>query len=211
MDHIVKPVVFAALSVHWFNPLVWIAFSLFCKDMEMSCDEAVVSKMGEHIRADYAESLLALSTRHRILQWIPVDFGEGDTKGRIRNLAAFRKTKKGVLAILVAGAVLLIVCLASTRGVAVSEAYGTEEKNISTSDANTSTDENVGMSGDGSDSLIPAQTVVSPDPANFIIPMWEIRTIFIISTKTLYYGETAVTIADSWDKVHRIRSSTVTK
>ncbi len=165
MDHIVKPVAFAALSVHWFNPLVWIAFSLFCKDMEMSCDEAVVSKMGEHIRADYAESLFALSTRHRILQWIPVDFGEGDTKGRIRNLAAFRKTKKGVLAILVAGAVLLIACLASTRGVAVSEAYGTEEENISTSDAGTSTDENAGTSGDSSDSLISAQTAVSLDPA----------------------------------------------
>lgn len=165
MDHIVKPVAFAALSVHWFNPLVWIAFSLFCKDMEMSCDEAVVSKMGEHIRADYAESLFALSTRHRILQWIPVDFGEGDTKGRVRNLAAFRKTKKGVLAILVTGAVLLIACLASTRGVAVSEAYGSGEKNAPTSDAGTSTDGNGDTSGVDSDSVISAQPTVSPDPA----------------------------------------------
>lgn len=79
-DHVVKPVAFAALCIHWFNPLVWIAFIFFCKDMEMSCDEAVIKKMGENIRADYSASLLTLSTRHRIIRGIPVDFGEGDTR-----------------------------------------------------------------------------------------------------------------------------------
>ena len=76
------------------SPFVWVAFIPFCKDMEMSCDEAVIEKLEENIRADYSVSLLALSTKHRILQGSPVDFGEGDTKGRIKNLAAFRKTKK---------------------------------------------------------------------------------------------------------------------
>lgn len=120
-DYIIKPVAFAALCIHWFNPLAWIAFVLFCKDMEMSCDEAVINKMGEDIRADYSVSLLNLSTNPHILRGIPVDFGEGHTKDRIRNLASFRKTKKGISAVLTAGVVILIICLASTRKVAVAE------------------------------------------------------------------------------------------
>ena len=52
MDHIVKALVFLAFCIHWFNPLVWAAFHFSTKDMEMSCDEAVIKKMGEEIRAD---------------------------------------------------------------------------------------------------------------------------------------------------------------
>ena len=115
LDHIVRPVAFAALCVHWFNPLVWAAFVLSGRDMEMSCDEAVVKRLGEGIRADYSVSLLALSAQRPAIRGIPVDFGEGDTKGRIRNLASFRKTGKGALAVLAAGAVILIVCLATTH------------------------------------------------------------------------------------------------
>lgn len=114
-DHIVKPVAFAALLIHWFNPLVWIAFIFFSKDMEMRCDEAVIKKMGENIRADYSASLLALSTQHRIIPGIPVDFGEGDTKDRVKNLAAFRRTPKCILAVLIIGVVILIICLMFNR------------------------------------------------------------------------------------------------
>ncbi len=120
-DYIVKLVAFAALCIHWFNPLVWIAFILFCKDMEMSCDEAVIKKMGEDIKADYSASLLTLSTKHRIIRGIPVDFGEGDTKDRIKNLAVFRKHPKGILIALISGVVILIVCLASTRKTLISD------------------------------------------------------------------------------------------
>lgn len=123
-DHVVKPAAFAALCIHWFNPLVWLAFALAGRDMEMSCDEAVIRKMGENVRADYSASLLALSTKRRIPSVVPVDFGEGDTKGRIRNLASFRRTKKGVLAVLVTGAVVLILCLAFDRGTAGAVADG---------------------------------------------------------------------------------------
>lgn len=110
-DHIVKPLAFAALCIHWFNPFVWIAFIFFCKDMEMSCDEAIIKKMGENIRADYSASLLTLSTQHRIIRGISVDFGEGDTKGRVKNLSRSRKVSKGMLVALFAGVVIFIVCL----------------------------------------------------------------------------------------------------
>lgn len=127
-DHVVKPVAFAALCIHWFNPLVWAAFVFFCKDMEMSCDEAVIKKMGENIRADYSASLLALSTQHRVIRGIPVDFGEGDTKGRVKNLAAFRKTPKVVLAILIAGVVILIVFLTSNRKPLIADSNNPEDE-----------------------------------------------------------------------------------
>lgn len=120
-DHIVKIIAYVALCLHWFNPLVWIAFILFCKDMEMSCDETVVKKMGENIRADYSSSLLALSTHRRMIGGFPVDFGEGDTKSRVKNLAAFKKTPKSVLAIIIAGVVILITCLAFTHKTFISD------------------------------------------------------------------------------------------
>lgn len=91
LDHIFKAVSFVALCVHWFNPLVWLSFVLSGKDMEMSCDEAVIKKMGADIRADYSASLLSLATGKRIVAGTPLAFGEGDTKGRIRNLAKWKK------------------------------------------------------------------------------------------------------------------------
>ncbi len=111
LDHVVKALFFFALSIHWFNPLVWLAFILLGKDMEMSCDEAVIRKMGSGIRADYSASLLSLATGRRIIAGAPLAFGEGDPKGRIRNLARW---KKPVLWAVLAGAgicILLAVCL----------------------------------------------------------------------------------------------------
>lgn len=93
LDHIVKLIAFIALCLHWFNPLIWLAFDLLCKDMEMSCDEAVVNKLGEEIRADYSASLLNLATGKHIFAGAPLAFGEGDTGKRIENLYQFRKPK----------------------------------------------------------------------------------------------------------------------
>lgn len=93
LDYIMKMLAFAALCIHWFNPLVWVAFVLSGKDMEMSCDEAVLKKMGEHVRADYSASLLTLATGRRIIAGTPLAFGEGDTKDRIKNLLNWKRPK----------------------------------------------------------------------------------------------------------------------
>jgi len=111
LDHIVKALAFMALCIHWFNPLVWLAFVLLGKDMEMSCDEAVIRKAGEDIRADYSASLLALATGHRRIAGTPLAFGEGDAKGRIRNLANWKKPGVWVVLAAVAGCIGLTVCL----------------------------------------------------------------------------------------------------
>ena len=89
-DHLFKALAFLALGIHWFNPLVWVAFILAGKDMEMSCDEAVVRKMGDGILADYTASLLSLATGRTIIAGVPLAFGEGDPKGRIYNLAQWK-------------------------------------------------------------------------------------------------------------------------
>ena len=106
-DHIIKLLAYLALCIHWFNPLVWIAFVLAGKDMEMSCDEAVIKKLGADIRADYSASLLRLTTHKKILSGMPLAFGEGDTKGRVLNMAKWKKPAKWVVAI----CVILCLCV----------------------------------------------------------------------------------------------------
>jgi len=111
LDHVVKALAFVALCIHWFNPLVWLAFILSGKDMEMSCDEAVVRKLGTQIRADYTASLLSLATGKRIIAGMPLAFGEGNTKGRIRNLAKWKKPAFWVVLVAVIACIVLAVCL----------------------------------------------------------------------------------------------------
>lgn len=107
LDHIVKAVSFLALCLHWFNPLVWLAFTLSGKDMEMSCDEAVIKQFGNEIKKDYSTSLLTLAAGKRLPGGVPLAFGEGDTKGRIRHVLDYKKPAFWVVAI----AVVALVCV----------------------------------------------------------------------------------------------------
>lgn len=111
LDHIFKALFFAALCIHWFNPLVWVAFVLAGKDMEMRCDEAVVKTLGEEVLADYSASLLSLATGQRVIAGMPLAFGEGDPKGRIRNLIRWKKPALWAVALAVTVCLLLAVCL----------------------------------------------------------------------------------------------------
>lgn len=111
LDHIIKALAFLALSIHWFNPLVWAAFILSGKDMEMSCDEAVIRKVGSDIRADYSSSLLTLATGRRIIAGTPLAFGEGSTKERIKNLANWKKPAFWVVLVAIVACIVLAVCL----------------------------------------------------------------------------------------------------
>ena len=109
LDHVMKALAFLALAIHWFNPLVWVAFILASKDMEMSCDEAVIRKIGSDVRADYSASLLTLATGRRIIAGTPLAFGEGDTKGRINNLSKWKKPAVWVVLIAVVACAVLAV------------------------------------------------------------------------------------------------------
>ena len=90
-DHWIKPAAFLLLSVQWFNPLVWLAYILLCRDIELACDERVVRDMEPDGRRAYSEALLACSMpRHRITV-CPVAFGESGVKARIRSVLSYRR------------------------------------------------------------------------------------------------------------------------
>ena len=88
-DHMVKPLAFLILTVHWVNPLAWLAFSLMCRDMELSCDEAVLGKEGNG--KEYSQTLLAIAAGRRFPSPSPLAFGEGDVKKRIRHALKWKK------------------------------------------------------------------------------------------------------------------------
>ncbi len=98
-DHIAKLLAYVALTIHWFNPLVWAAFYFAGKDMEMACDETVMRNMERDIRVEYSNSLLCLATGKNIIGGSPLAFGSGDTKGRIKNVMQYKKPSVIVISI----------------------------------------------------------------------------------------------------------------
>ena len=107
-DHLWRILAYAALCLHWFNPLVWAAFYISERDMEMSCDEAVIRKFGSHIKKAYSTSLLTMSAGSRVSHGISPAFAEGDTGSRIRNVLYYKKP-----AVILVGAAVVISVLAA--------------------------------------------------------------------------------------------------
>jgi len=90
-DHWWKPLGFFLLCLHWFNPLVWLAYILLCRDIEMACDEKVIREMGNQERADYSQALLRCSIRRSNISACPLAFGEVGVKQRIRSVLRYKK------------------------------------------------------------------------------------------------------------------------
>ena len=111
LDPLWKALAFLALTLHWFNPLVWVAFILAGKDMEMSCDEAVIRRMGEQVCADYAQSLASLATDRHSFTGTPLAFAEGDPQMRIRNLVNWKKPAVRTVVMAVGISVILAASL----------------------------------------------------------------------------------------------------
>lgn len=109
LDHIIKILAFIALCIHWFNPFVWAAFFLSGKDMEMSCDETVIRKLGNGMKKEYSASLLNMATGKHIISGVPLAFGEGDTSGRIHNVLHYRKPT--VIAVCMAAGICTIAAV----------------------------------------------------------------------------------------------------
>lgn len=107
-DAVFRLFAYLALWLHWFNPLVWIAFVISGRDMEMSCDEAVIGRMGSGVKKEYSASLLNAASGKQIVKGIPLAFGESDTGSRIKNVLRYRKPA----ALLVGGGIVLGVVLA---------------------------------------------------------------------------------------------------
>ncbi len=113
-DHVTRGLAWLAAAVHWFNPLVWLAFYLAGRDMEMSCDEAVLRKMGREIRADYSASLLRLSQGGKLPAG-PLAFGGRGFQNRIKNILSYKKPAFWVAALALAGVCVVGAALATNR------------------------------------------------------------------------------------------------
>ena len=110
-DHWFKMVGFLALALHWFNPLVWIAYILLCKDIELACDERVVQFMELEERKSYSAALLSCSTRRAHYAACPVAFGEVSVKHRIKTILNYRRPSFWVSLLAVIAIVFVAVCL----------------------------------------------------------------------------------------------------
>lgn len=108
-DYLVKILAWTSVCIHWFNPCVWLAFTLMERDMEMSCDEAVLRKLGTEAKKDYSRALLVLSCKKTGASGCPIAFGEGDVKKRIRNILSYRR--QAFVTAALAAALLLAVIL----------------------------------------------------------------------------------------------------
>lgn len=90
-DHIIKPLGWLLLAAHWYNPLVWLAYALFCRDIELACDERVVHGLSLSDRADYSQALLDLSRPRGGVRACPLAFGESSVKGRVKSVLSYKK------------------------------------------------------------------------------------------------------------------------
>ncbi|MBR2491248.1 MAG: M56 family metallopeptidase, partial [Ruminiclostridium sp.] len=91
LDHLMKPLFWLALCLHWFNPVLWLAYILFCRDLETACDQRVVRDLDRQDTADYAAALLCLGREKSLPQAVPLAFGEENAKGRVRGVLSYRK------------------------------------------------------------------------------------------------------------------------
>lgn len=109
-DHIWKPLGFMLLSLHWFNPLMWLAYALLCRDIELACDEKVISRMDNDARAAYSETILCCSKRSRLITACPLAFGETAPKQRVRKVLDYKKPAFWLIILAVLAAIVCAVC-----------------------------------------------------------------------------------------------------
>ena len=109
-DHWWKVLGYLVLALHWFNPLVWVAYILFCRDIELACDEKVVKGLDGAARADYSQALLSCAAPKRAVAACPLAFGEGNIKTRVKSALHYKKPAFWVAAAAVLTVVIVAVC-----------------------------------------------------------------------------------------------------
>lgn len=140
-DYLIKPFAFALLCLHWFNPLCWLAFYLMSKDMEMSCDEKVLS-CNENIRKSYSTTLLSFAANHRFPTPSPLAFGESGVKSRIKNALNWKRPGIWITttAVIVTIIVLAICVTNPTKNTEIPSDNVSQSQNDNTVDSDTKTD-----------------------------------------------------------------------
>lgn len=108
-DHWWKPIGFLLLTVYWFNPVMWLAYILLCRDIELACDEKVIKEMGIGIKKPYSEALINCSVPRKSITACPLAFGETGVKGRIKSVLNYKKPAFWVILIAVVSCIIVAV------------------------------------------------------------------------------------------------------
>lgn len=108
-DHWWKPLGFLLLTVYWFNPILWIAYILLCKDIELACDEKVIKDMGTEIKKPYSEALINCSVPRKMISACPLAFGEVGVKGRVKSVLNYKKPAFWIIVVAVVACIALSV------------------------------------------------------------------------------------------------------
>ena len=109
-DHWWKPLGFLLLTVYWFNPLMWVAYIVLCRDIELACDEKVIAELGNEQRADYTQALVACAVNRRMIAACPLAFGEVGVKDRIKSIMNYRKPTFWIIVTALVACVVVAVC-----------------------------------------------------------------------------------------------------
>jgi len=109
-DYLWKPLGYLLLSIHWFNPFMWVAYTLLCRDIERACDERVLAHIGDAGKAAYANALLECSTHRRQILTCPVAFGEVSVASRVKRALLYKKPAFWVVAVALAACCGTVVC-----------------------------------------------------------------------------------------------------
>lgn len=115
LDHAIKPFGFLLLSIYWFHPLLWLAYALLCRDMELACDERVIRQMNGEDKASYSEILLKYSLPQRAVTACPLGFSEGSVKTRIRAIVNYKKPTFWIVAVAVSALLITGFCFLFNR------------------------------------------------------------------------------------------------
>ena len=109
-DHWWKPLGFLLLTIHWFNPLMWIAYILLCRDIELACDEKVIEELGNEQRADYTQALVACAVNRRMIAACPLAFGEVGVKERVKSVMNYKKPAFWIIVTALVVCVVVAIC-----------------------------------------------------------------------------------------------------
>lgn len=130
-DHLWKPLGFLILTLHWFNPLMWLGYVLLCRDIELACDEKVVKTLNNEQKADYSQALLACSVNRRIIAACPLAFGEVGVKKRIKSVLNYKKPAFWLVLTAIVLSIVVAVCfLTNPRKITLSNTKIPEALNL---------------------------------------------------------------------------------
>lgn len=131
LDHIIKLVSFAVLALHWYNPLVWLGYSLMIRDMEMSLDEKVLKNLNENDKKSYGLTLVSVGSNRKFVASAPLSFGENVVEERIVNILKFKKSKIVVIIVCIV-ACIAVAAMCLTNAKTEKDEYADLEKKIET-------------------------------------------------------------------------------